>query len=311
MKWKLFITLPWVAWYLKTEEAENILSEWNKMMKISILCKSFSSGGKKIKPSLTSSENICPPTSFSFKGPIDLTYTVVFNSFDLLGSPPVHPVFSTQTEAELKSSAKESRRVGGRSINHANSSFSAKEWWGLGPQSWKVDVISGVCFADFQCYLERAEGRGYRVHVGTPPGEQEEDQPYKLCPVDLIWKSSYHSVCEELRECEMVHSDPSTCRIPAPRAFITISDPFSVTGGSINTWYRHPDQPDGWIPNGKTICRSNWMSSWQGIVGSELNPFTSLSFLITEHTSPFKVVSSQAVHPSSTALSWPEGETSG
>ena len=111
MKWKLFITLPWVAWYLKTEEAENILSEWNKMMKISILCKSFSSGGKKIKASLTSSENICPPTSFSFKGPIDLTYTVVFNSFDLLGSPPVHPVFSTQTEAELKSS--QPRKAGG------------------------------------------------------------------------------------------------------------------------------------------------------------------------------------------------------
>lgn len=103
MKWKLFITLPWVAWYLKIGEAENILSEWDKVMKISILCKSFSSGEKKIKASLTSSENICPPTSFSFQGPIDLTYTVVFNSFDLLGSPPVHPVFSTQTEAEFKS----------------------------------------------------------------------------------------------------------------------------------------------------------------------------------------------------------------
>lgn len=49
MKWKLFITLPWVAWYLKIGEAENILSEWNKMMKISILCKSFSSGEKKNK----------------------------------------------------------------------------------------------------------------------------------------------------------------------------------------------------------------------------------------------------------------------
>ena len=59
--------------------------------------------GKKKKASLTSSENICPPTSLSFKGPIDLTYTLVFNSFDLLGSPPVHPVFSTQTEAEFKS----------------------------------------------------------------------------------------------------------------------------------------------------------------------------------------------------------------
>lgn len=165
-----------------------------------------------------------------------------------------------------------------------------------------MGVISGVCFADFQCYLERAEGHSYRVHVGTPPGEQEEDQPCKLRPVDLIWKSSYHSVCEELRECEMVHADPSTCRIPALRAFITISDPFSVTGGSTNTWYRHPDQPDGWIRNGKTICRSNWMSSWQGIVDSELNPFPSLSFLITKHTLPFKVVSSQAVHPSSLAI---------
>ena len=54
MKWKLFITLPSVAftlpsvaWYLKIGEAENILSEWDKVMKVSILCKSFSSGGKK------------------------------------------------------------------------------------------------------------------------------------------------------------------------------------------------------------------------------------------------------------------------
>ena len=43
------ITLPSVAWYLKIGEAENILSEWDKVMKVSILCKSFSSGGKKKK----------------------------------------------------------------------------------------------------------------------------------------------------------------------------------------------------------------------------------------------------------------------
>lgn len=68
-------------------------------------------GKKKIKASLTSSENICPPTSFSFKGSIDLTYNVVFNSFDLLGSPAVHPVFSTQTEAEFK--LRQPRKAGG------------------------------------------------------------------------------------------------------------------------------------------------------------------------------------------------------
>lgn len=74
----------------------------------------------------TSSESICPPTSFNCKGPIDLTDTVMFNPFEFAlfsSSPRTLPTLDggrVQTEV-----AKE--REGGRPINHASSSFSAKE----------------------------------------------------------------------------------------------------------------------------------------------------------------------------------------
>lgn len=201
------------------------MSEWDRMMKIDISRTSFFWGENKTIPD-TSSESICPPTSLNCKGPIDLTDTVIFNPFEFAlfsSSPRTLPTLDGgRVQIEVP------RQGGGATHQSCQFVFFGKGMMRLwDPWSWQVDVILRVCFVDFQCCLGRAEGEvsaeghGCRVHMRTPPTEQKGHQPYKFCPVDLVWKSSCHSVymrSRELREREVLNSNTFTCRSPALRA---------------------------------------------------------------------------------------------